>query len=420
MPCTVFAAGFFSVHTWTGVMYYGLQVPFLVTLLYKRTTWRAVLATLAALGAVLSFASFLASILGRPGPNTMDPLLGLALVPLCLLIAGHVGFRRKVPAAPWSFIVLMLVGVALLIRAIVAMAPAVGLAAEDGPRALAAGPAALLLCSVALWATHGSQWRWAPHVGAGIAAAVIAVSLLNVVAYMTGVASVEVSLGLLRMRLDAALVLLVVGASLLGIVMPGLAGGPIEGRIFAGFAAIMVIAVSYKLLSDAVLGAALESAATDLRAGRELASAGSSALGALLFLMAVIAIGTGTIIARTITSPLRVLRRVIRAFAAGELQSRVPPLMTIRWARSAARSMSWPISSSDRATHSRRSTSSWRTGSTSGPPSCLPRRSRRRGRTSLDDRPSDGFAQSTGVRARHQGRACGRQPLWAALRDPQR
>ena len=33
--------------------------------------------------------------------------------------------------------------------------------------------------------------------------------------------------------------------------------------------------------------------------------------------MAVIAIGTGTIIARTITWPLRDLRRAIRAFAAG-------------------------------------------------------------------------------------------------------
>lgn len=157
--------------------------------------------------------------------------------------------------------------------------------------------------------------RWSAHLAALLAGLIVASALPSILEYL---AAPTIVYSLSAVDVWAGVAFTSFAAALLLASVPDIARGPVGGRIFLGFALLLMLSVIRGHTLGTGAAAAVALAERDPFAAAGLVSLAQAVGSGLLLLMLVVAAGSTVLISRTVTGPLEALRAAVRHTATRE------------------------------------------------------------------------------------------------------
>jgi len=165
---------------------------------------------------------------------------------------------------------------------------------------------------------------WSAHVVAAAAGLIIGIGTMNCLAYLVNSEQLLLSILPLAVRLDSAVVLILIATALFANVITDVTRGPIVGRVSAAVAVVAVLVLLETYLSEASSRLAIVIASDHAAAAALLDAATAARLGLLVVLFGVM-VGAVVVITSTVARPIKALEGALAAFTQqhGEFQAPV-------------------------------------------------------------------------------------------------
>ena len=165
---------------------------------------------------------------------------------------------------------------------------------------------------------------WSAHVVAAAAGLILGISTMNCLAYVVNSNLLLLSILPLAVRLDSALVLILIAAALFANVIADVTRGPIVGRVSAAVAVVAVLVLLETYLSEASSRLAIDIASDQAAAAAALLDAASAARLGLLVVLSGVMVGAVVIITSTVARPIKALEGALAAFTEQHGEFRAP------------------------------------------------------------------------------------------------
>ena len=164
---------------------------------------------------------------------------------------------------------------------------------------------------------------WSAHVVAATAGLIIGIGTMNCLAYVVNSKLLLLSILPLAVRLDSALVLILIATALFANVIADVTRGPIVGRVSAAVAVAAGLVLLETYLSEASSRLAIDIASEHAAAAALLDAASAARLGLLVVLSGVM-VGAVVIITSTVARPIKALEGALAAFTEQHGEFRAP------------------------------------------------------------------------------------------------
>ena len=290
-------------------------------------------AVLAAFACALAAVDLIRWVIDPIGAHASTAALRPFIAATTLVIAAGVmlwGLRAKAGRIALAVVALgttlAAIGVAIAIAAGDVAPRLVDLASAGRPDHIDVNVSVLLLVAglCVVLSARRTFGPWSAHVVAAAAGLIIGIGTMNCLAYVVNSKLLLLSILPLAVRLDSALVLILIATALFANVIADVTRGPIVGRVSAAVAVAAVLVLLETYLSEASSRLAIVIASDHAAAAALLDAATAARLGLLVVLFGVM-VGAVVVITSTVARPIKALEGALAAFTQqhGEFQAPV-------------------------------------------------------------------------------------------------
>jgi signal transduction histidine kinase len=165
---------------------------------------------------------------------------------------------------------------------------------------------------------------WSAHVVAAAAGLILGIGTMNLLAHVVQSHLLLAAILPLALRLDSALVLILIAAALFAHAVGDVTRGPIVGRVSAAVAVAAVLILLETYLAEATSRLAIDLVASDHAAAVALLDAAQAARIGLLVVLFAVMVGAVVIITSTVARPIKALEGALAAFMQQHREFRAP------------------------------------------------------------------------------------------------